>query len=63
MMFKAQTLAQPLLCGLLLTIIVNASEVFPSASFGIDSVGVLAKKLASEPFKPPQPIPDFLRQL
>jgi glucans biosynthesis protein len=66
MMFKAQTLAQPLACGLLLTVVLNlvhASDVTATASFGIDSVAVLAKKLASEPFKPPPPIPDFLKQL
>lgn len=29
----------------------------------MDNVASLAKKLAAEPFKPPQPVPDFLRQL
>ena len=29
----------------------------------MDDVASLAKKMAAEPFKPPQPIPDFLRQI
>ncbi|MGH7845649.1 MAG: glucan biosynthesis protein [Candidatus Binatia bacterium] len=34
-----------------------------SPGFGFDNVSELAKKLAAEPFKPPQAIPDFLTQL
>jgi hypothetical protein len=66
MIFKVQTLAMPLLRGLLLTIVlnlVNVSDAVANLPFSIDNVASLAKKLAAEPFKPPQPIPDFLRQL
>jgi len=66
MIFKVQTLATPLLRGLLLTIVlnlVNVSDAAANIPFSIDNVASLAKKLAAEPFKPPQAIPDFLRQL
>jgi periplasmic glucans biosynthesis protein len=66
MILKVQTLATPLLRGLLLTIVlnlVNVSDAAANIPFSIENVASLAKKLAAEPFKPPQPIPDFLRQL
>src|SRR5206468_4733096 len=60
------TLAQPLLRGLLLTIVFSFLKVSDAAAnipLSIDNVATLAKKLAAESFKPPQPIPDFLKQL
>src|SRR4029077_19013495 len=52
--------------GLLLTIVFASLKVSAAAatiSFNIDNVASLAKQLAAEPFKPPQSIPDFLKQL
>jgi glucan biosynthesis protein len=66
MIFKIQTMAQPLLRGLLLTLIfgsLNVSAATDNVSFNIDNVASLAKQLAAESFKPPQSIPDFLKQL
>jgi glucans biosynthesis protein len=66
MIFKVQTLAKPMLRGLLLFIVGNLLQVSDAAAnipFSIDNVAVLAKKLAGETFKPPQAIPDFLKQL
>lgn len=59
MILKVQTLATPLLRGLLLTIVlnlVNVSDAAANIPFSIENVASLAKKLAAEPFKPPQPI-------
>jgi glucans biosynthesis protein len=66
MILKVQTRAQPLLRGLFLTIVFVSLKVSAAAatiSFNIDNVASLAKQLAAEPFKPPQSIPDFLKQL
>jgi periplasmic glucans biosynthesis protein len=66
MIFKVQTPRPPLLRGLLLTIVFGSLRVSAAAaniSFNIDNVASLAKQLAAESFKPPQSIPDFLKQL
>jgi hypothetical protein len=66
MIFKVQTLAMLLLRSLLLAIVFNFLRLPDAAAnipFSIENVASLAKKLATESFKPPQPIPDFLRQL
>ncbi|MGB7950310.1 MAG: glucan biosynthesis protein G [Candidatus Binatia bacterium] len=39
------------------------SDAAANAAFNIDNVASLARKLAAESFKPPQPVPDFLKQL
>jgi glucans biosynthesis protein len=53
--------------GYCLLIALFASAFEPPAhakpSFGFDNVSESAKKLAAQPFKPPQEIPDFLTQL
>jgi glucans biosynthesis protein len=33
------------------------------ARFGFDSVAAIARKTAAEPFKPPQPVPDYLTEI
>jgi periplasmic glucans biosynthesis protein len=66
MIFEVQTMAKRLLRGLLLTVVfglLNVSAAAANISFNIDNVASLAKRLAAEPFKPPQSIPDFLTQL
>jgi glucans biosynthesis protein len=66
MIFDSQTLAAKLWCGLwvvIVAIFLKPSIAAANNSFNIDHVAGLAKKLAAEPFKPPQPVPDFLRQL
>jgi glucans biosynthesis protein len=66
MIFEVQTMAKRLLRGLLLTIVfglLNVSAAAANISFNIDNVASLAERLAAEPFKPPQSIPDFLKQL
>jgi periplasmic glucans biosynthesis protein len=66
MIFKVQTLVTPLLCGLFTTVLFNLiglSEAASNIRFSIDNVASQARTLAGESFKPPQPIPDFLRQL
>lgn len=66
MILKVQTLAKPILRALLLTIVCNfleSSDATANIPFSIETVASLAKKLAAEPFNPPQPIPDFLTQM
>ncbi|MET0503332.1 MAG: glucan biosynthesis protein G [Candidatus Binatia bacterium] len=63
---KFHTSATLLLRCLLVTIVISGlerSNAAANASFNIDNVASLAKKLAAESFKPPQPVPDFLKQL
>lgn len=40
-----------------------APDAAANVPFNIDHVATLAKKLAAESFKPPQPVPDFLKQV
>jgi glucans biosynthesis protein len=40
-----------------------AAPAAANAPFGMNNVASLAKKLAAEPFKPPQQVPDFLKQM
>jgi glucans biosynthesis protein len=66
MIFKIQALAAQLHRVLLITIVFSFLEPWDSAAnvpFSIDNVASLAKKLAAEPFKSPQPVPDLLKQL
>jgi periplasmic glucans biosynthesis protein len=66
MIFKIQALAAQLYRVLLITIVVSFVKPWDAAAnapFSIDNVAGLAKKLAAEPFKPPQPVPDLLKQL
>jgi periplasmic glucans biosynthesis protein len=44
-----------------LVFLFNCSSV--DAEFGFEQVAETARKLATEPFKPPQPVPDFLKQI
>jgi glucans biosynthesis protein len=52
-----------LCCNLIvwLVFLFNCSSV--DAEFGFEQVAETARKLATEPFKPPQPVPDFLKQI
>jgi periplasmic glucans biosynthesis protein len=66
MIFASQTLAAKLCRGLWIVavaIFLKAHVATANNSFGIDQVADRAKKLAAAPFKPPQAVPDFLRQL
>jgi periplasmic glucans biosynthesis protein len=66
MIFKIQPLAAQLYRVLLITIVFSFLKPWDAAAnttFNIDNVASLAKKLAAEPFKPPQPVPDVLKQL
>jgi len=66
MIFKIQALAVQLYRVLLITIVFGFLKPWDAAgntTFSIDNVANLAKKLAAEPFKPPQPVPDVLKQL
>jgi glucan biosynthesis protein len=58
MIFKIQPLAAQLYRVLLITIVFSFLKLWDTAAnatFSIDNVASLAKKLAAEPFKPPQP--------
>jgi glucans biosynthesis protein len=64
--FKNQALAVQLYRVLLITTVFSFLKPWDAAgntTFSIDNVANLAKKLAAEPFKPPQPVPDVLKQL
>jgi periplasmic glucans biosynthesis protein len=54
-----------LCCNLFVWLIVlfNSSSVDANGEFGFEQVAETARKLATEPFKPPQPVPDFLKQI
>jgi glucan biosynthesis protein len=41
----------------------QVSAATANTQFNIDTVAGIAKKLAAEPFKPPQPLPDYLKQI
>ena len=47
----------------LLIFLLNSSPARANGRFGFDNVAGTARKLAAEPFKPPQPIPEFLKQI
>lgn len=44
-------------------VLLLSPPVAANGSFGFDEVSQAAQKLAAEPFKPPRPIPDFLKQI
>jgi periplasmic glucans biosynthesis protein len=46
-----------------LTFSLTGSPADANGEFGFDHVAESARKLAAEPFKPPQPVPDFLKQI
>lgn len=48
---------------ILLTFLFNSSPADANGVFGFDQVAEIARKLAAEPFKPPQPVPEFLKQI
>ena len=63
MIFKIQAPAAQLYRVLLISIVftfVKPWDAVANVPFSIDNVASLAKKLAAEPFKPPQPVPDLL---
>jgi periplasmic glucans biosynthesis protein len=41
----------------------GSSAADANGTFGFDDVAETARKLALDPFKPPQPVPDFLKQI
>ena len=58
MIFKIQPRTAQLYRVLLITIVVSFVKLWDAAAnapFSIDNVASLAKKLAAEPFRPPQP--------
>ena len=66
MIFKIQALTAHLYQLLLITIVFSFAKPWDAAAnvpFNIDNVTSLARQLAAEPFKPPPPVPDFLKQL
>jgi glucans biosynthesis protein len=48
---------------LLLTFLFKCPLATAEGVFGFDQVAESARKLAAEPFKPPPPVPDFLKQI
>jgi glucan biosynthesis protein len=42
---------------------VFAAPAIGNTRFNLNDVSELAKSLAARPFKPPDPVPDFLKQL
>lgn len=49
--------------GIILLVCLVGTPAGAETPFGFDNVADAAKKAAGEPFKPPQAIPDFLKQL
>lgn len=62
---KISWLARKLSRGSRIIVLIGllASPAAASSSFDFENVASLAMKLAAEPFKPPQTIPEFLRQI
>jgi periplasmic glucans biosynthesis protein len=60
-------IAAPVCRAAVLIVLSVGSNPLPSVAavpaFGFDNLADIAKKLAAEPFKPPQQVPDFLKQL
>jgi glucan biosynthesis protein MdoG len=66
MIFRPQTLATRLKRALWLAsalILLEVSGASANGQFSIDNVAAIAKKMAAESFKPPQPIPEYLKQI
>lgn len=66
MIFNTEPLATRLKRALWLVgalILLDVSVAAANGQFNIDIVAAIAKKLAAEPFKPPQSVPDYLKQI